>query len=63
MPPAKEEKSVLATVALALILSCLFKWVPGLNGVSAGIAIVVCTVAAAAVCAWLFPIPDEEEAA
>ena len=63
VPPAKEEKSVLATVALALILSCLFKWVPGLNGVSAGIAIVVCTVAAAAVCAWLFPIPDVEEAA
>lgn len=63
VPPARQEKPVLAAVALALILSCLFTWVPGLNRVSAGIAIVVCTVVAAAVCAWLFPIPDEEEAA
>ena len=63
VPPAKEEKSVLAAVMLALVLSCLFKWVPVLDSISAGIAIVVCTVAAAAVCAWLFPIPDEEETA
>lgn len=62
VPPARQEKPVLATVALALILSCLFTWVPGLNQVSAGISIVVCTVAAAAVCAWLFPIPEEEDA-
>ena len=61
-PPAKEEKSVLATVAAALILSCLFRWLPLLSGISAGIAIVCCTVLAAALCAWLFPI-DEEDAA
>ncbi|MBQ7801967.1 MAG: AzlC family ABC transporter permease [Oscillospiraceae bacterium] len=60
VPPARQEKPVLVAVALALVLSCLFTWVPGLNRVSAGISIVICTVAAAAVCAWLFPIPDEE---
>ena len=59
VPPAKEEKSVLATVIAALVLSCLFKWLPVLSGVSAGIAIVCCTVLAAAVCAWLFPIEEE----
>lgn len=63
VPPAKEEKSVLAAVILALVLSCLFKWLPMLSGVSAGIAIVCCTVIAAALCAWLFPIPEEEDAA
>ena len=60
IPPARKEKGVLVAAALALILSCLFTWVPGLNQVSAGISIVICTVAAAAVCAWLFPIADEE---
>ena len=60
VPPAKEEKSVLATVIAALVLSCLFKWLPVLSGVSAGIAIVCCTVLAAAVCAWLFPVEEEE---
>lgn len=63
VPPAKEEKSVLAVCLLALVLSCLFKWVPVLGSVSAGIAIVICTVTAAAVCAWLFPVEDEEGAA
>lgn len=62
VPPAKEEKSVLITALLALVFSCLFKWLPVLSATSAGIAIVICTVAAAAICAWLFPIPDEEEA-
>ena len=62
VPPARQEKPVLAAVVLALILSCLFTWVPGLKDVSAGISIVICTVVAAAVCAWLFPIPDEEVA-
>ena len=62
VPPAKKEKEILAAVVLALILSCLFAWVPALQQVSAGISIVICTVAAAAVCAWLFPIPEEEDA-
>ncbi|MBP3672833.1 MAG: AzlC family ABC transporter permease [Oscillospiraceae bacterium] len=62
VPPARQEKPVLAAVILALVLSCLFTWVPGLKDVSAGISIVICTVVAAAVCAWLFPIPDEEVA-
>ena len=60
VPPAKEEKPVLAAVALALVLSCLFTWVPGLNQISAGISIVVCTVIAAAVTAAAFPIQEEE---
>ena len=62
VPPAKKEKPVLITVILAMILSCLFTWVPALKAVSAGISIVVCTVAAAALCAWLFPIREEGEA-
>lgn len=63
VPPAKKEKEILITVILAMVLSSLFTLVPLLRQVSAGIAIVICTVAAAAVCAVLFPIPDEEEAA
>ncbi len=62
IPPARKERPVLITVALAVGLSCLFAWVPGLKEVSGGIAIVICTVAAAALCAVLFPVPDEEAA-
>ena len=62
VPPAKKEKQILAAVILALVLSCLFAWVPLLAKISAGLAIVICTVAAAAICAALFPIKEEEEA-
>ena len=62
VPPAREEKPILAAVVLALIFSCLFAWVPALQSVSAGISIVLCTVAAAAICAALFPVAEEEAA-
>lgn len=61
VPPARKEKPVLITVILALIFSCLFAWLPLLKRVSAGISIVICTVAAAAVAAALFPIEQEGE--
>ena len=63
VPPAKQEKEILITVLLAMGFSTLFTLVPLLKQVSAGISIVICTVAAAAICAWLFPIREEEEAA
>ena len=59
VPPAKAEKPVMVTAVLALVLSCCFRWLPVLNRVSAGVAIVICTVAAAAFCAWRFPIDEE----
>lgn len=60
-PPAKKHKEILAAVVLALVCSSLFAWVEVLQKVSSGISIVICTVVAAAVCAAVFPIADEEE--
>ena len=62
VPQAKEEKPILIAVFLALIFSCLFTWMPWLNQISGGLAIVICTVLAASVCALLFPVQDEEVA-
>lgn len=59
VPQAREEKPLLLSLVLALVFSCLFTWVPGLNRVSAGLAIVICTVAAAAICALVFPVDEE----
>ncbi len=63
VPPAKKERPVRIACALALVCSCLFAWVPALDGVSAGIAIVLSTVVGAGICAWLFPVEEEEAAA
>ena len=62
VPQAKDEKPILVSVILALIFSCLFTWMPGLNQISGGLAIVICTVLAATACAVLFPVKDEEVA-
>jgi len=59
VPQARKEKPILLGVVLALIFSCLFTWVPGLKDVSAGLAIVICTVAAAAICAVVCPVDEE----
>ena len=59
VPPAKQNRPVLICVVLAMAFSTLFTIVPLLRQTSAGIAIVICTVAAAALCAWLFPVSEE----
>ena len=61
IPPAKKEREILVAVVLALVFSCLFAWAPVLKNITAGLSIVICTAAAASLCALLFPIADEEE--
>ena len=62
IPPARKEKSVLWVLIIAVVLSCMFTWMPVLKEVSSGISIVICTVAAAGICAKLFPIEEKEAA-
>lgn len=59
VPPAKKERPVLFCVLLALVCSSLLDWVPCLQNISAGVAIVIATVIAAAAAALLFPIKEE----
>ena len=62
VPQAKEEKPKLGAMLLAVLFSSMFWWIPGMNQVSQGLAIVISTVAAAGICALLFPVADEEAA-
>lgn len=56
VPAAKKSKPVLMVACFAVVFSCLFRYVPILNEISEGIAISICTVAAAVLGAILFPI-------
>lgn len=60
VPQAKRERPMLACALIALLFSCLFTWAPQLSRVSDGLAIVICTVAAAALAAALFPVDEED---
>lgn len=56
IPAAKKARPVLVTAALAMALSCLLYYVPAFDGISAGVSIIICTVAASAAGAVLFPV-------
>lgn len=58
-PKATKEKPLLAVVAVALALSCMFYYLPVLKDISSGISISVCAVAAAMVGALIFPKKEE----
>lgn len=60
IPQARQEKPILFNVGLALVLSCLFTWMPVLRDISAGLAIVISTVAAAAISSVVFPVEVAE---
>lgn len=60
VPPARKERPVFLTVVIALAVSCAMHWLPLLREISSGIAIVICTVIAAGVCAFFFPVSDTE---
>ena len=56
VPPAKENKNVLFCVVIAIVLSCLFSFIPLLSKVPSGFVVIICSVIASTVAAILFPI-------
>ncbi len=61
IPPAKENINIAKVVAIAVTLSCIFKWVPGLTNVSSGFAIIISSVVAATIGAFFFPPQEAKE--
>lgn len=61
VPAAREDKNVLFCVVLAVVLSCAFRFVPLLSRVQTGFVIIICSVAASAVAALLFPVNKQKE--
>ncbi len=60
LPPARKQKPVRFVVAAAVALSLCFRYLPGLNRVSSGFAIILCAVGAAAAGAALYPVKEDE---
>ncbi|HEX3040125.1 MAG TPA: AzlC family ABC transporter permease [Caproiciproducens sp.] len=62
IPPARHSTPVLRVVLIASVISCAFKWIPGINRLSGGWVIILCAVIASAYAALRYPV-DETEAA
>lgn len=62
IPPARKSAGVLVTVIISAAMSCGLRYIPLFSHVSSGFAIIICTLAASAAGALLFPKNDREEA-
>ncbi len=61
VPPAKKNKPVLLCVIIAVVLSCIFKFVPALSVVPQGFTVIICAVAASVLLALIAPVNAEKE--
>lgn len=61
MPKVRSEKPTALCVAVAIVLSCLFYYVPALKVIPAGFTIIICAVVASGLFAFLAPLNIAEE--
>lgn len=61
VPEMKENHKTALAVALAIVLSCAFEFVPALKGIPKGFSVIICAVTASLLFAFVFPIEVKEE--
>lgn len=60
IPPAKKSRAVVVCIAIAVVIRCIFMYVPFLHFISGGFALIITTIITAAVVALLFPVKEAE---
>lgn len=60
LPAVKKSGPIAIVTAISVAVSCLFWFIPVLAALPSGINIIVPTVLAAAICAWLFPMKEQQ---
>ena len=62
LPPAKKSKSISICIAIAIFISCILYYTPYVKDyISSGVRVIISSIIAAAISAWLFPIKIEDE--
>lgn len=61
IPKARENSAYMKVIVIAVVLSCVFRWMPFLNKISSGFVIIICAVAASVIGALLYPISEGED--
>ena len=61
VPEMKKSGATAICVAIAVGLSCLFYYVPGLNRIPSGFTIIICAVLASGIMAFAAPVKEDED--
>lgn len=59
VPETKKSRSTLLCVIFAILLSCLFRYLPFLSKIPSGFVIIICAVIASALFAVVYPVTSE----
>ena len=59
LPEMRKSRPTALCVALAVVLSCLFWFVPALKAIPSGFTIILCAVISSGLMAWLAPVEQE----
>jgi len=62
IPAAKKSKAVLFVIGIAVICQCIFTATPVLKEISIGFQVILSTVIAASIGAFMFPVKKEVKA-
>lgn len=60
IPPARESRRILNIIIIAVAVMCVMRYVPFLSFISSGFRVIIATVAAAGIGAFLYPKEDDE---
>ena len=62
IPPARKSKGIVVCIAISIVITCIFYYVPYLKDyISSGIRVIIASIISAAITAWLFPIKVDED--
>ena len=61
IPPARASGRVFMIIVIAVAVMCGLRYIPMFHFISSGFRVIIATVAAAGIGAWLYPKEDEEE--
>ena len=61
VPASREKKEVFLVVLMAVLFACLLKYIPVLRQISSGFRVIIATILAAGIGAFLFPKEEDEE--
>lgn len=61
IPAAKHSKPIIMTILIAVGVSCVLYYVPIFSQISSGFAVIIVTIMAAGIMAYIAPIKDEED--
>lgn len=61
IPAARKSRSVFIVILTAVFVTCILKYIPLFAAISSGFRVILATIVASALGAWLFPGEEEEE--